>query len=510
MKNLKKLFALVLAVAMMMSMAVTVGATEATPIPSSTVAGAAHIIIHGARAGTYYELYRVLDVETVPTTGEPVYLVRPDNRVAAEGTTPGNFWDDFVTGESSKFTVSRNNKHISKTSLPAKDTDLQQFALEVWNYAKDNGISADITVPITLSGTHTSAAPRPYGYYVMRSFHVTENGERVYSPMANIFTLPAKDTSTNTYGDAIITEKNAVVHSITKEVKEDSLADPANAEIGWGDQNAAEIGQLVEFRITVDVAPGTDVYTITDSMPNFTNFTEPEVFYSGGTKLTKDTQYTYASETSGFTITLKDDFRKIVQDADFLTILYKAALKSEATIAGTGNVNTATLKHGKETVGTDSTTTYTCQFNVMKVDETQMNPLAGAVFNVTNEKGDVLHFTKMSGTTVDTYVLAASGVTDITTNDTGRFNICGLDTHDKYYLVEKEAPENYVKMDKQEIIITPDAQNPSFVKDITVVNLPGVDMPTTGGTGTTIFYIAGGLLTAAALILLVTKKRMGA
>ena len=43
-----------------------------------------------------------------------------------------------------------------------------------------------------------------------------------------------------------------------------------------------------------------------------------------------------------------------------------------------------------------------------------------------------------------------------------------------------------------------------------VVNKKGVELPSTGGIGTTLFYIGGGILVLAAVILLVTKRRMSA
>ena len=41
-----------------------------------------------------------------------------------------------------------------------------------------------------------------------------------------------------------------------------------------------------------------------------------------------------------------------------------------------------------------------------------------------------------------------------------------------------------------------------------VSNNPGVELPETGGIGTTVFYLVGGVLAAAALVLLITKRRM--
>lgn len=41
-----------------------------------------------------------------------------------------------------------------------------------------------------------------------------------------------------------------------------------------------------------------------------------------------------------------------------------------------------------------------------------------------------------------------------------------------------------------------------------VINYTGTELPSTGGIGTTIFYVAGSVLVLAAAVLLITKKRM--
>ena len=43
-----------------------------------------------------------------------------------------------------------------------------------------------------------------------------------------------------------------------------------------------------------------------------------------------------------------------------------------------------------------------------------------------------------------------------------------------------------------------------------VVNNKGSELPSTGGMGTTIFYVVGSILVLGAAILLITKKRMSA
>lgn len=51
--------------------------------------------------------------------------------------------------------------------------------------------------------------------------------------------------------------------------------------------------------------------------------------------------------------------------------------------------------------------------------------------------------------------------------------------------------------------------NRTSTGDVKVENQTGTELPSTGGIGTTIFYIVGSLLAVGAVILLVTKKRMG-
>ena len=116
--------------------------------------------------------------------------------------------------------------------------------------------------------------------------------------------------------------------------------------------------------------------------------------------------------------------------------------------------------------------------------------------------------------------------TGLRANDSGKF----------YTLTEVTAPAGYNKIDPVNFTVTwtkPAAgdttgkggftitsSNPTDypiewdatnkVWKITVRNNTGAQLPSTGGIGTTIFYVAGSILVLAAAILLITKRRMGA
>ena len=83
--------------------------------------------------------------------------------------------------------------------------------------------------------------------------------------------------------------------------------------------------------------------------------------------------------------------------------------------------------------------------------------------------------------------------------------IYGLDGEDTYWIEEVEAPKGYNKIENA---IDHDMDNADGVK--TVKNLPGALLPSTGGMGTTIFYVLGGLMVLCALVVMITNKRMRA
>ncbi|MEE0110873.1 MAG: SpaA isopeptide-forming pilin-related protein [Oscillospiraceae bacterium] len=478
MKAMRKLLTLVLAMTMILSMAVTVTATT----PDDGVATAAlqdkgTITIVGSASGTQYSVYRIFDIAKT-ADGKNVYVTNEK-------------WGAFAEAENLKadgfFTISNDYLKTVTFTGETDDANAQMFAEYVMAYAEANNIAPDgQSAKLTTSGTYTTANSYQYGYYIMASDRVEND------PNYTVFTLAANNVQ--------VYEKNTMNASIQKFVQEDSNV--SNADGGWGATNAAEIAQAVHFKIVVTAAAGTDTYVVTDSMPNFTDISAPTYTYSRGE--IPENGLTYAATADGFTVTFGPSFRALLEDGDTVTIEYTAELKANATIAGAGNLNSATLTHGEETSEPAITTTYTFKLNVTKVDENN-RPLAGAVFTLSH-KDNTLKFDREADT--NNYIVNPNGdVTQITTDNTGKFSISGLDTEDEYILEEIQAPDPYVLMDPVSIIISPAEGSTDHTHNITVQNLPGVEMPETGGMGTTVFYVAGGILVLAAIALLVTKKR---
>ena len=116
----------------------------------------------------------------------------------------------------------------------------------------------------------------------------------------------------------------------------------------------------------------------------------------------------------------------------------------------------------------------------------------------------------------DTYsrYFGAEDGEEMFSDDKGQFNVKGLDAG-TYYLKETTPPAGYSACDKTEIVIsaTHDGNRVNLESSklyTTIINnkVGGITLPSTGGIGTTLFYVVGGGLMAAAAILLITKKRM--
>lgn len=101
----------------------------------------------------------------------------------------------------------------------------------------------------------------------------------------------------------------------------------------------------------------------------------------------------------------------------------------------------------------------------------------------------------------------------MTTKNTGKFTIQGLDAG-TYYLTETQQPAGYnklkdpiqIKIDEAGVIKV--VTNQEEVTEVKVLNKTGSILPSTGGMGTTLFYIFGAILVIGSGVVLITKKRM--
>lgn len=481
MKNMKKYFAVLLAVVMVLSMGMTAMAAGEK----------GSITINGVSTSNTYEIYKLLDLESYNTeSGAYSYKVNAD-------------WTGFfATAEALTYVAIDEAGYVTWIATEDDDT-VAAFAKAALAYAKANEIapvkSSANEGEFVVTGTTGKFEGLELGYYLVDS------------------TMGALCGLTTTNPNASINAKNAAP-TIDKQVKEDSTEQ-------WGDKNTADIGQTVEFRVTINVHAGAENYVFHDKMSaglTFLGVTKIEHVIPSDTthEVTKDTDYTVETEKLGDDCTFEVHFSKVFCDHletnDKVIVYYSAMLNRNAIVAGDGNPNEAWLDFGENHETThDTTKTKTFGFDLVKTDS-QNKLIDGAQFRIydASEGGNEVEVVLMDdGVTYRRAREDETGV-PIVVKD-GQVRVVGFD-NGTYYLEETVSPEGYNKLTaRQKFIISDDNldavfNNGSFStgSGVHVVNKTGSMLPETGGFGTSMFLMFGGIVALAAAVLLVTKRRM--
>ena len=161
-------------------------------------------------------------------------------------------------------------------------------------------------------------------------------------------------------------------------------------------------------------------------------------------------------------------------------------------------------------------------FDIIKTDSS-MKVLNGAKFELYDAQtaGNKIDLVKVSDGVYRVATATEKGAEGFTSAviEAGKATVKGLDANTTYWLEETEAPAGYNKLagrEKVEIVetnLTTTMTGDTWANDnggVQITNKAGALLPSTGGMGTTIFYVLGSILAVGAIVLLVTKKRMNA
>lgn len=382
------------------------------------------------------------------------------------------------------------------------------FAKEAIAFAKANNIVADGNA--TAANGTVEFKDLPLGYYLVQS---------------DLGALCSLDT---TMPDVTIKEKNGVP-TAEKKVKENSTGN-------YGATNDANVGDTVEFRTTINVIDGQPKnYVLHDKMSAGLTFDASSVKVAVNGAAFAAENYTLV--TTGFTDGCTFEIRftdkttggvtaSVLQPNDVVVVTYSATVNSSAVVAGTGNPNETKLSYKDINDNSHETTpsvtrTYTWQVDVFKytMNDKDKVALKDAEFVLYRGTGDNKEYVIVTDGKVSGWTADKTKATVFKTPENGEFSIVGLDAG-TYYLEETKAPAGYNMLkDSIEIVITATIDNNNagtatitYNKNSTgtveVLNQTGTELPSTGGMGTTIFYVLGGVLMAGAFVLLVVRKRM--
>ena len=471
---MKRVTSILLALALLLALAGTAVAAE----------DKGSITIDNAIVGKTYTIYRIFDLNSHNTDYSAINYTVSEKWTAffAEGA-PGRAYVDI--DKTYGYVVWKTG------ASPAN------FAAEAIKFAADKGIAHDgqaVAAPGTVKFDDLAL-----GYYLVKS---------------DLGALCSLDT---TMPNVTIKEKNSE-STVDKQVQEDSTGD-------YGDHNDADIGQTVNFRTTINVVDGEPKnYVLHDTMSAGLTFDPASVAVTIGERtLAKDTDYTLVTSnlTDGctFEVKFKDG---VLKPNDVVEVAYSAEVNEYAVIGDTGNDNKTQLKYGEDK-GTewDETHTYVWQFDVFKyaMRDGKEIPLAGAQFVLYKTVNDEKFYAQAANGKITGWTDDQKYATVFETPDNGKFVIAGLDA-DTYYLEETKAPDGYNRLKEPvNVVITANiasgktvtatiTYNETATGTVRIENQTGVELPSTGGIGTTVFYVIGGLLMGVAVVLLVTRKKM--
>ena len=490
MKHARKLASLLLALVMVFALATTAFAqnvgTEAT--------GKGTITISNAAKGETYKVYKLFDA-TVSSDGKAINYT---------GNIPETLKAYFKADSAGNITATeaaKDGEHMS---------DELKTALAAW---AEGATPAKTAVS---DGSILNFMGLDYGYYVITSTQGNTNTISVDS------TMP----------DVTIVDKNPSTPSgLEKTVPE-------------GGDNVS-IGDTVTYTVKFKTAnyDGTKQirsYTITDTLPDFLrNVTVTSITIDGTAYTDNGKVPQFDPATKSITIPWVDkNNTSLYKNGAEIVITYTAVVTDKAAIDGNGNTNTVTVTWNTAegpTAGKleKSETIYTYAIALKKVNDKGV-ALPGAVFEFpfyvksTADKGVYIYAGKDAG----------EGLTNrITTPDSGVIVVKGV-ASGSYTITEVTAPAGYNKLaapvtvtavktgatsthttvyldengkvvdEKSKVIEVPVDIDTIAATAVVVLNKAGTELPSTGGMGTTIFYVLGSALVLGAVVLLVTKKRM--
>lgn len=508
MKKMKKVMALLLSLVMVLAMSVVAFATEEGSTTSGTYTITAPATSH------QYEIYQI-------------------------------FTGDLHEGTLSNLKWGKNGKETEGTA-----------------------VAADVVTALTgvtgKSFNEILAVVEPYANLNSTPIATVTNGA-TYEAVAGYYLIKDKDnsvTGTDSYtlyivkvvGNVTIDPKSDVP-SFEKKIKDTN--DTEGTTTGWQDSADYDIGDNVPFKLEGTVAANYAQYkqyyfAFHDNEEEGLSFNKDSVrVYVDNTEITEG--YTVVDNPADgctFEVVFNDlmaaaeEYNFTVGGGSKIRVEYTSKLNEKAKIGKEGNVNSASLEFSnnpnQEQGGTpdtgntpwDNVIVFTYKVVVNKIDSSK-KPLAGAAFELSKKVNDEYTRVALVNATQNTegkYTLSNETVT--------KFEWKGLDDGD-YMLTEVITPAGYntiapIKFTvNADHTITWEGENRNTILtsltgnaatgDITftanddktelatnVVNNKGSELPSTGGMGTTIFYIVGSILVLGAAILLITKKRMSA
>ena len=488
MKHTKRAASLLLVIILVFALATTAMAAQ-----EGTLTGGS-ITINDAVPGQTYKAYQILYLESYNASSN-AYAYKANSA-----------WETWLKTQTSYVSFDAQG-YVTWVENADAATFAKLAQVEAAKMTADKTVTADST---TVSFTDLKL-----GYYL------------VDTTLGTLCSLDTTNPNVEMY------EKNDVPTNV-KTVQEDSNST-------WGEKNDADIGQTVNFKSTITAQKGAQNYIFHDEMSaGLTLDTSSiKVYVMSGEQEVELATNNYTIKTTDtcktdcdFEVHFAKTYLDTITAPTTIIIKYSATLNDNAKVGLEGNPNKSYLDYGTNpsdetkpgsTTPPSETKTYTWDMDVLKYangnESAVLKDAQFVLLNKTKDKVATVVNGKVTGwvdvpTAAEGATITWPNNTVLTTGENGKFEIDGLDA-DTYYLREVQAPAGYNKLAADvEVVVTGATTTDGTMTYTTVVakvnNQSGAELPSTGGMGTTLFYVLGGILVVGAVVLLVTKKRMSA
>lgn len=452
----------------------------------------------------------------------------------------------ILTGELANGKISNakwGKNGVTKTGDVPKETMDALAAITGTDKAKADALKAYVDLNSEVFGTVDKAnalTDVDTGYYLIKDLGV-KDGNSYVLPEGESYSLFIVQVA-----GPITIEAKRDTTSTEKKVDDVNDSNADENETIWQDSADYDIGDSVPFQLSANITEKYGDYdsyyfAFHDKESNGLKFNNDVVVKVDGNKITSGYEVVTTGLTDGCTFEIKfADLKEIsaVHAGSVITAEYSSTLTKDAEIGSKGNPNEMygeyTNNPNNEGEGTSKTPKDTVIVFTYELDGTKYfdeakaeNVLAGAGFTLFKYDAD------KEGT--DKWVQIGN---QIESDKDGKLAWPGLDDG-KYMLKETKTPAGFNTMDPieftvtaahstesdapvlEELVVDPtdsfhvvmtEAEEPAPTGYITtdLINKSGSVLPSTGGIGTTIFYVLGAILVLGAAILLITRRRVNA